>query len=162
MKILIIFRFKAGKTIIEYGKHVKKLYFLLSGELFAYDKNEEVIFGMNESTIFGDWEFLNNLISDVTIKVNPKKSAYGFTIDKETFDKIAKEDIVSAKQFILKSFYKKQKHLQWLNEASSNFFENILPDGDMELSEKIDALKKNVSNLEFQLINLKNILLEKI
>lgn len=91
------------------------MYFVLSGSIFAYDKHSQVIFGLNGNSIFGDWEFINQLVSDVTIKVNPNKSGYGFTLDKEAFRQICKEEPQSGKIFILKSFYKKQKQREWMN-----------------------------------------------
>lgn len=167
--------------IIEHGKRVKKIYFLLDGELFAYDKNGEVIYCLEESTLFGDWECINKIISDVTIKASPKRSAYGFVLEEEDFIKIAKDEIVSAKQFFTKSFYKKQKQIEWLNDDKINYQEMSLECSESEINnsnmfelnevnvkkeitieKKIEILKKNISNLEFSLINLKNMLLEKL
>ena len=113
----------------------------------------------------------------MTIKADPKQSAYGFVLELDEFEKIAKDEILSAKEFFKRSFYKKQKQMEWitddktifeemepLEEDEENLFEinHKKKEEDVTLEAKIDILKKNISNLAFALINMKNILLDKI
>ena len=113
----------------------------------------------------------------MTIKADPKQSAYGFVLELDEFEKIAKDEILSAKEFFKRSFYKKQKQMEWitddktifeemepLEEDEENLFEinHKKKEEDVTLEAKIDILKKNISNLEFALINMKNILIDKI
>ena len=51
------------------------------------------------------------------------------------------------------------KHI--INKEDVEFLLNVKEE-DVTLEAKIDILKKNISNLEFALINMKNILLDKI
>ena len=98
----------------------------------------------------------------MTIKADPKQSAYGFVLELDEFEKIAKDEILSAKEFFKRSFYKKQKQMEWITDDKTIFEEMEPLEEDVTLEAKIDILKKNISNLEFALINMKNILLDKI
>ena len=42
--------FNKTKVLIDYGEKVDKMYFLLNGIIFAYNKNNDVIFCLNESS----------------------------------------------------------------------------------------------------------------
>ena len=80
--------FSKGKILIDYGEKVDKMYFLLNGDIFAYNKNDEVIFCLNESSIFGEYEFITGLISDIKYQVHPNKPAYGFILRRKDWEEI--------------------------------------------------------------------------
>ena len=52
--------------------------------------------------------------------------------------------------------------MEWITDDKTIFEEMEPLEEDVTLEAKIDILKKNISNLEFALINMKNILLDKI
>lgn len=105
---------KKNKLIIESGEKVNKLFFLLSGDVFAYDSKENPIFVINDGFIIGDYEFLTGTLSIFNYRVHPKKPAYGFTIDKNEWDDIAKKYVKSMKYFVEQSNKKRVKHIEWL------------------------------------------------
>jgi hypothetical protein len=100
--------FNKTKVLIDYGEKVDKMYFLLNGIIFAYNKNNDVIFCLNESSIFGEYEFVTGLISDLKYEVHPNKSAYGFILKKNDWEEICKNHVISYKIFFNKCIERKK------------------------------------------------------
>lgn len=100
--------FNKTKVLIDYGEKVDKMYFLLNGIIFAYNKNNDVIFCLNESSIFGEYEFVTGLISDLKYEVHPNKSAYGFILKKNDWEEICKNHAISYKIFFNKCIERKK------------------------------------------------------
>ena len=102
--------------------------------------------------------------------MNPYKSAFGFSLDREEFEKIAKDEILSFKHFVNHCYYKKmqQKHdiesiEGKLPEKGEN--ENDIEDDstlDNSLGKQIEILRKNVNNLELDLLDFKSRVAKKI
>lgn len=99
--------FNKTKVLIDYGEKVDKMFFLLNGIIFAYNKNNDVIFCLNESSIFGEYEFVTGLISDLKYEVHPNKSAYGFILRKSDWEEIYKNHVISYKIFFNKCIERK-------------------------------------------------------
>ena len=55
--------YKEKKIIINIGKKVNKLYFLLNGILYAFDKYENNIFTINNNSLFCEYEFITGINS---------------------------------------------------------------------------------------------------
>lgn len=172
--------FKKDVEIISCGKKVDKLYFLLNGELFVYNSKGEVLISYTESTLFGDWCFLNQIVSDVSVKVNPIKSAFGFSLDKEVFEKIANDEILSLKHFFSHSYYKVMQQKKWMSSQEDSGLSPIVEEKEYEhiieeklenkkenpnsddLGYQIEIIKKNVNNLELDLMDLKSRIAKKL
>ena len=155
--------FSKGKILIDYGEKVDKMYFLLNGDIFAYNKNDEVIFCLNESSIFGEYEFITGLISDIKYQVHPNKPAYGFILRRKDWEEICKIDIITNNEFLNKSIIRKKKHLKWINQSNFKFekidFTKIRC--DLNAQDKIDILAKNITDLEFQIEDMNKYLKNK-
>ena len=155
--------FSKGKILIDYGEKVDKMYFLLNGDIFAYNKNDEVIFCLNESSIFGEYEFITGLISDIKYQVHPNKPAYGFILRRNEWEEIYKIDIVTNNEFLNKSIIRKKKYLKWMNDSNYKFeridFNKLK--SNLSAQEKIDVLEKNITDLEFQINNMNRYLKNK-
>jgi hypothetical protein len=192
--------YEPNKQVISYGESVNKMYFLFEGVFHVYNYEQKIIYGFNEATIVGDWEFLNNLVSDVTVKAFGEDT-YGFVLNKDVWERIIRNDPQSFRCFYMNAFRKKQIQNEWLygnkylykemifdnsegdnklilkgvgegdegniieNENEISRFDNDNNEENVDesvINKKIEMLKKNVSNLEFGLINLKQTLLEKL
>ena len=155
--------FSKGKILIDYGEKVDKMYFLLNGDIFAYNKNDEVIFCLNESSIFGEYEFITGLISDIKYQVHPNKPAYGFILRRKDWEEICKIDIITNNEFLNKSIIRKKKHLKWINQSDFKFekidFTKIRC--NLNAQDKIDILAKNITDLEFQIEDMNKYLKNK-
>ena len=155
--------FNKTKVLIDYGEKVDKMFFLLNGIIFAYNKNNDVIFCLNESSIFGEYEFVTGLISDLKYEVHPNKSAYGFILRKSDWEEICKNHIISYKIFFNKCIERKKKYLKWLN--NNNFLYEKIDykklKGNLKVLDKIDVLEKDVTDLEHQISRFKEYLKKK-
>jgi hypothetical protein len=98
--------FKPGKILIDLNKKVDKLHFLYYGEIHILNKNNQRFIDIKNCSIFGDWYFHSQTYSDYLYKVSNSKCAVGFILKKNHYLKIAKEDIISAREFSIKSYYK--------------------------------------------------------
>ena len=155
--------FSKGKILIDYGEKVDKMYFLLNGVIIVYNKNDEPIFCLNESSIFGEYEFITGLISDIKYQVHPNKPAYGFILRRKDWEEICKIDIITNNEFLNKSIIRKKKHLKWINQSNFKFekidFTKIRC--DLNAQDKIDILAKNITDLEFQIEDMNKYLKNK-
>ena len=106
--------FKANKTIIEYNKNVKGLYFLINGSVFIYDKNNNPVYAIIDNNLFGEYEFISNTKSNYIVKVHPKMAAYGFVLKKSDWENISKKYIISTKKFIDIIKLRNKKHYEWI------------------------------------------------
>ena len=137
--------FKPDNVLIKYGEKVNKLYFLLSGQIYATNYRSKPIFTMIDNSIFGDYEFITNTLSCFNIRVNPKRPAYGFVLDRDSWEKISKNHVLSANNFIEQTIIKRKKHMQWNNTNSKKLFDappnelkndqNLINDEDNNLNE---------------------------
>ena len=115
--------FRADKVLIKYGEKVNKLYFLLSGQIYATDNNNKPIFTMIDNSIFGDYEFITNTLSCFNIRVIPKKEAYGFILDRDSWEKVSNNHVMSANNFIEQTIIKRKQHMQWIKPNSKKLFD---------------------------------------
>ena len=151
--------FKTNKIIVDYGQKVKYLYFLINGELFAYNKEGKPIFSIFNSAIFCEYEFITGTTSDFIIKVHPKIPAYGFVITKEDWDIISEKYLNSVEKFIDLAYKKRKIHLGWLdksyknklnfeinNEKIENINDIFEEDGKIKLEENSKLKKENINN----------------
>ena len=109
--------FRTNKIIVNYGQKVNSLYFLINGELFAYNKNGKPVFTIFNSTLFCEYEFITGTTSDFVIKVHPKIPAYGFLISKEDWENISQKYVISTKNYINYVYEKRKRYLQWLSKS---------------------------------------------
>ena len=135
--------FKSNQVLIKYGEKVNKLYFLLNGHIFATDKNNKPIFAMIDNSIFGDYEFVTNTQSCFNIKIDPKRPAYGFILDKKVWEEISLKHIVSANYLIKQIIKKRKKHMQWINNTKTSNLFDALPDMNEEEDKDIYFIKNN-------------------
>ena len=112
--------FKTKEIIVNYGQKVNHLYFLINGQLFAYNKYGKPVFSIFNSTLFCEYEFITGTRSDFMIKVHPNIPAYGFVINKKYWNSIIKKYPLSAKNFTQFSYNKRKKYLEWLDKSYSS------------------------------------------
>ena len=112
--------FKANKTIIDYNQKVKGLYFLINGNIFIYDKNNNPVYAIIDNNLFGEYEFISNTKSNYIVKVHPKMAAYGFILKKSDWEKISKKYIISSKKFIETIKLRNKKHNEWILYSLNN------------------------------------------
>ena len=117
--------FKENQVLIKSGEKVNKLYFLLNGQIYATDYNNKPIFAMMDNSIFGDYEFITNTLSCFNIKVHPKMPAYGFVLDRNSWEKISTNHVISSNCFIKQAIKKRKKHIQWMNKKYMQLFDPI-------------------------------------
>jgi len=161
--------FKADSVLIKYGEKVNKLYFLLSGQIYATNYRGKPIFTMIDNSIFGDYEFITNTLSCFNIRVSPKRPAYGFVLDRDSWEKIANNHVLSANNFIELAMIKRKKHMQWTKPNSKKLFDappneikksqNIINNEDHDLNEidtsnNINSWKDKNNILGFDNINI--------
>ena len=137
--------FRPKQVLIKYGEKVNKLFFLLSGQIFAFNKREKPIYTMVDNSIFGEYEFITNTLSCFTISVDPKREAYGFLLDKDSWEKISNNHILSANEFIKQAAKKRRKHLEWINEGCTIIFEK-LPDNKANIDK--EEIEINTTELD--------------
>ena len=164
--------YKENKIIINIGKKVDKLYFLLSGILFAFDKNNKNIFTIKNNAIFCDYEFIMGYNSEYEIKSHPKKPAFGFIIKKIDWDNISKKYILSANKFIKFCVKKRNVFLQKINmiyKSNKNYIDikqNLDKDNNKNnknnenIFDKIDKYREDLMKTEMHFIKLKQKLFE--
>ena len=99
---------------------MNKLYFLLNGILFGFDKNYINIFTINNNSIFCEYEFITGINSEYEIKTHPKIPSYGFTLKKRDWDIISKKYISSSKKFIELSLERRKNYIKKLNKIYEN------------------------------------------
>ena len=109
--------FKTKEIIVNYGQKVNHLYFLINGELFAYNQYGKPVFTIFNTTLFCEYEFITGCISDFMIKVHPNIPAYGFVINKKDWNSIIKRYPLSAKNFSKFAYNKRKKYLEWLDKS---------------------------------------------
>ena len=148
--------FKPDNVLIKYGEKVNKLYFLLSGQIYASNDKSKPIFTMIDNSIFGDYEFITNTLSCFNIRVSPKKPAYGFVLDRDSWEKISKNHVLSANKFIEQTIIKRKKHMQWIKTNPKNLFDappselkknrNLINNEDNDLNENEIDTSNNINS----------------
>jgi hypothetical protein len=152
--------YKKNKTIIKKGEKINKLYFLLNGQIYGTDSNSKPIFLMMNNAILGDYEFITNTYSLFNIKVDPKRNAYGFTLDKNSWEKIYNKHISSANSFIKQIIKKRKTHLKWIKKQTFFDSKNDKRDEEDEAQEYKFYDNINIQNHE-NIIKTKGIEQEK-
>jgi len=109
--------FKTKEIVVNYGQKVNHLYFLINGELFAYNQYGKPVFTIFNTTLFCEYEFITGSLSDFTIKVHPNIPAYGFVINKKDWNNIIKRYPLSAQNFSKFAYNKRKKYLEWLDKS---------------------------------------------
>ena len=142
--------YKTNKVIVNYGEKVNYLYFLISGELFAYNKYGKPIFTIFNSTLFCEYEFITGTTSNFTYKVHPNFPAYGFVICREDWENISKKDIISAKNFISIAYKKRNTYLHWLDKS----YQNNLSHYEVSENNKIEDNSNNIICTDSNNINI--------
>jgi hypothetical protein len=142
--------YKTNKVIVNYGEKVNYLYFLISGELFAYNKYGKPIFTIFNSTLFCEYEFITGTTSNFTYKVHPNFPAYGFVICREDWENISKKDIISAKNFISIAYKKRNTYLHWLDKS----YKNNLSHYEVSENNKIEDNSNNIICTDSNNINI--------
>ena len=143
--------FKPDNVLIKYGEKVNKLYFLLSGQIYATNYRSKPIFTMIDNSIFGDYEFITNTLSCFNIRVNPKRPAYGFVLDRDSWEKISKNHVLSANNFIEQTIIKRKKHMQWNNTNSKKLFDappNELKNDQNLINNEDNNLNENENDID--------------
>ena len=115
--------FKTKEIIVNYGQKVNHLYFLINGELFAYNQYGKPVFTIFNTTLFCEYEFITGTMSDFMIKVHPNIPAYGFVINKKDWNNIIKRFPLSAKNFTKFAYNKRKKYLEWLDKSYNSSHE---------------------------------------
>ena len=115
--------FKTKEIIVNYGQKVNHLYFLINGELFAYNQFGKPVFTIFNTTLFCEYEFITGTMSDFMIKVHPNIPAYGFVINKKDWNNIIKRFPLSAKNFTKFAYNKRKKYLEWLDKSYNSSHE---------------------------------------
>ena len=106
--------FKANKTLVDYNKNVKGLYFLINGSVFIYNKNKKPVYSILGNSLFGEYEFISNTKTNYSIKVHPRTAAYGFVLRQSDWARISKQYIKSANKFFETIILRKKKHNEWI------------------------------------------------
>ena len=138
--------FKANQLLIKYGQKVNKLYFLLSGRIYVTDCKNKPIFAMIDNAIFGDYEFVTNTLSYFNYKIDPINPAYGFVLDKNSWEQISKRHIESANYLIKQIIKKRRKHMQWTTNKATILFDALPNINEVEEKESINTIKNNENN----------------
>ena len=150
--------FKKKQVIIKYGEKVNKLYFLLSGQIFATNNKNLPIFTMMDSSIFGEYEFMTNTLSYFNIAVSPKMPAYGFVLDKKSWENISKKHVYSANYFIKKIILKRKKHMHWINKKTTKLFDKLPTIKEEKTFEENSEMNKINNTLKIKDLEEKNII----
>jgi len=106
--------FKANKTLVDYNKNVKGLYFLINGSVFIYNKNKKPVYSILGNSLFGEYEFISNTKTNYSIKVHPRTAAYGFVLRQSDWARISKQYVKSANKFFETIILRKKKHNEWI------------------------------------------------
>ena len=162
--------YKENKIIINIGKKVNKLYFLLNGILFAFDKNNKNIFTINNNSIFCEYEFINGYNCQYQIKSHPKIPAFGFIINKSDWENISKKYIYSANKFIKLCVEKRNYYIKKINQIYNRINKCQIKNKDLKndfdvvlnsnIFEKINKYRENVAKTEKYFVKLKQELFE--
>ena len=154
--------YKKNRILIKKGEKVNKLYFLLNGQIYARDYKNKPTFLMMNNGIFGDYEFITNTYSIFDIQVDPNRNAYGFILDKESWEKIAKKHIKCSKYFIKQICTKRKIHMQWINYKKKQIFDEI-PEKKEDEEENNYLIDTNLNNKNKEnILNIQNSEEEKI
>ena len=177
--------YNKNTEIISYGEKLNKLFFLYSGEVFIFKGNYQniLLYEYNESTIFGDYEFLFEINCDYSVRTHLKKQSFCFYLNREDWNNIIKNHILSVKKFIEHSVKKKffqNKNFKIFGNKDKNIYEknqfikivnpfkikenkfNNLKNKINEICNNIDSLKKNIIEKENELIILKTQIVKNI
>ena len=160
--------YKENKIIINIGKKVDKLYFLLNGILFAFDKNDKNIFTIKNNAIFCDYEFITGCSSEYKIKSHPKIPAFGLIIKKIDWNNILKKYILSTNNFIKFCVEKRNIFLEKINQIYKNNknYEDIKQNLNEEnnnnenIFDKVNKYREDLMKSEMNFIKLKQKLFE--
>ena len=152
--------YKDKKIIIDIGQKVDKLYFLLNGILFGFDKYENNIFTIYNNSLFCEYEFLTGINSQLKIKGHPNIISYGFIINKKDWDTISKKYIYSAKKFIELCLTRRKNFREKLNKMYRNNIYNKknikdILDEDKNIFDGINNYRTNVIKLEKNFVRFK-------
>ena len=148
--------FTAKKTIIEYNKNVKGLYFLISGNIFIYNKFEDPVYAIMDNNLFGEYEFISNTKSNYIVKVHPKMAAYGFVLQKLDWELISKKYTESAKKFIETIRLRNIKHNEWISNSLFNSKNKIIKKDDIKSVESSNNYIVNQGAINDSNITLKS------
>ena len=118
--------FEMDRTLIKYNSKVKALYFLISGNVFVYNKNQKPVYCIFGNNLFGEYEFITQQKCNYTVKTHPKMTSFGFELKKDVWENISKKYIISANNFLNTIKKRKKKHNSWIewsmNELNKNIF----------------------------------------
>ena len=167
---LIPIKFPQNENIINIGEKVDKLYFLYYGEIEGENNDlydNHVLF--QSSTIFGDYEFFTNSISNLNYNCrNYKFNCYGYILLMNDWEKIKKNDVENSQKLIKLSIKKKLYQIKNLklkeniklnlkknkNKNQKNL--NLNKNKHLKiLNNNIDNIKLKIAELELKFINLK-------
>ena len=177
--------YNKNSEIISYGEKLDKLYFLYSGEIFIFKGNYKnyLLYEYNQSTIFGDYEFLFEINCDYSVRNHLKRQCFCFYLNRKDWNDIIKNHILSVKKFINNSVKKKlfqNSKFNILDDKNKNVYEknqfikivnpfsikenkyNNLKNKINNICNKIDLLKKNIIEKENKLIILKSQIIKNI
>ena len=144
--------YKENKIIINIGKRVKQLHFLLNGFLFACDINNKHIFDIKNNSIFCDYEFITGFKSEYTIRNHPGIISYGFVIKKKDWDIITKKNIYSTKMFIKLCLKRRNNFMKKINEIYENNIDikNVVNNKEIDkgILDEIFTYQRKVINVE--------------
>ena len=167
---LIPIKFPQDQNIINVGEKVDKLYFLYYGEIKGVNNDlydNYVLF--ESSTIFGDYEFFTNTISNLNYNcMNSKIICYGFMLLMNDWEKIKKNDIENSEKLIKLSIKKKLYQIKNLklkeniklnlkkNQNKNRNNLNLNKNKHLKiLNNNINNFKSKIAELELKFINLK-------
>ena len=159
---LIPIKFPQNTNIINAGEKVDRLYFLYYGQIKGENNdlyNNYVLY--NSSSIFGDYEFFTNTISNLNYNcMNFNFNCYGFILLKNDWEIIKKNDIENSQKLIKLAIKKKLyqiKQLELKKDIKLNLKEKNLNNNlkKNNLKNNIYNFKSKIAELELKLINLK-------
>ena len=120
--------FEANRTLINYNKKVKALYFLIEGYIFVFNKNQKPVFCIFGNNLFAEFEFITNQKCNYIVKTHPKMTAFGFELKKEDWDRISQKYIISTNNFLETIKKRKKMHNKWIDLSMKEYNKNIMSD----------------------------------